>query len=241
MVLAALQTAKRLAKHQVTDDVERRPVVPLVHVQQRRLPLLPHLLCCCRHALVHAPQQQVDVGAQDGLLTAQRRVGEALGQRAAQLRVLGELGVVDRVRLVVGGGAEGAHLAQLRPQAGAVDSAISAAAAGQRPVDVAPCAWVREGEVAWGDAHDRAVAVVQLLGGEGRDAQRVLDGPGQSGGALQEGAWEVPEGVEKKVVGEGAELVGDKLRGAQVSIQRRLHVASVPSSSNEFLLGSRRC
>ncbi len=74
-------------------------------------------------------------------------------------------------------------------------------------VDVFPRASIREAQVAGADADDRAILVVQPLRIKSLDPTDMLDGPRDTGCAMEERTRDATQRVEVEVVNDGRNLV----------------------------------
>lgn len=87
----------------------------------------------------------------------------------------------------------------------------AALVAHEAAVDALPRARVGEGHVVGREAYDGAVAVVHLLRLKHLGAAENPDRPGDDGGAVEQGAGDVAQGVEEEVVDDGEQYPPEKL------------------------------
>ena len=136
---------------------------------------------------MQALDQEVHVPLNQGLLLAQRFVGEGVGDEAAVARVVLSIGGNEAVDASGGAVVEGHVFGH-----GGVALAVA--------VDVFPGVGVGEGELVGGDADDVAVGCVELVAFVGELAGEVVEDVGDAGGGVGFGAGVGGEGVEVEVV-----------------------------------------
>ena len=151
MVAGVLQAVKRLAKAEITKDVERGEVKPGGHVHY-----LPTARLILRHDAMKPVNEESDILVQDRLLGPERTGRE--GRRES----LADTGVGPRID----GAQQGVRFAGLSgPPGGIFEELLLLSAAGGRPwlEDVGPGIRCREGDLVRCDAQDRSILTVKVL------------------------------------------------------------------------------